>query len=427
MRFISSRAVPRHWRAACSLVLTVAAAAVHAADPRPLGFNEALAIAEQRSTRLAAQSATVSAATEQVGRATELPDPKLRFGVDNLPVSGSDAYSLTRDFMTMKRIGFLQDFPNGDKLKARGERAAREQALESASLEAQRAALRQDIAVTWLELHYARRAHEAIEQLARQHRLESETIAGAISGGRVTLAGAVAQRSALESARDRVLEQQRVVARAAAALAALVGNAAQRPLGAPPDTTKLAHSPAALIGELQAHPVQRVFEEREAVAATEVALATSAGRPDWGVEVSYGQRSPNFSNMLTVMVSIDLPIDKSRRQNRDVASKLNLLERARSEREEARRMHEAEVRATVSDWEIAGERARRFDAVLLPLARERVELALAAYRGGRGDLTAVLEARRAQTETQLNSLGAELERARAWARLNHLVLHEVKP
>ena len=89
-------------------------------------------------------------------------------------------------------------------------------------------------------------------------------------------------------------------------------------------------------------------------------------------------------------------------------------------------MHEAEVRATVSDWDIAGERARRFDAVLLPLARERVELALAAYRGGRGDLAAVLEARRAQTETQLNSLGAELERARAWARLNHLVLHEVK-
>ena len=428
MRFISLRAVPRHWRAACSLVLFVtAAAAAHAADPRPLGFNEALAIAEQRSTRLAAQFAAVSAATEQVERSTELPDPKLKFGVDNLPVSGPDAYSLTRDFMTMKRIGFMQEIPNSDKRKARGDRAAREQALENASLEAQRAALRQDIAVAWLELHYARRAHEALEQLVQQHRLESETIAGAISAGRVTPAGAVAQRSALESARDRVLEQQRVVARAATALAALVGDAAQRPLGAPPDTTKLAHSPAALIDGLQSHPVQRVFEEREAVAATEVAVATHSAKPDWGVEVSYGQRSPNFSNMLTVMVSVDLPIDKPRRQDRDVAAKLSLLERARSEREEARRVHEAEVRSTVADWEIAGERARRFEAVQLPLARERVELALAAYRGGRGDLAAVLEARRAATETQVGFLAAALERARAWARLNHLVSHEVKP
>lgn len=428
MRFTPLRAVPKHWRALCNLVLIVAAMpAAYAADPRPLGFNEALAIAEQHSSRLAAQSAAVSAATEQVGRATELPDPRLKFGVDNLPVSGPDAYNLTRDFMTMKRIGFMQDFPNGDKLRARGERAVREQALESANLEAQRTALRQDIAIAWLDLYYAQRASDALENLVRQHQLEADTISGAIGAGRVTPAAAVAQRSALESARDRVLDQKRVVLRARAALAALVGDAAGRPLGAAPDTTRLAHDPAALIAGLNAHPVQRVFEEREAVAATEVAVASSATKPDWGVEVSYGQRTPNFSNMLTVMVSVDLPIDKPRRQDREVASKLSLLERARSEREDARRMHESEVRATVADWEIAGERVRRFETVQLPLARERVELALAAYRGGRGDLAAALEARRAETETQLNFLGASLERARAWARLNHLIPHEVKP
>jgi len=425
---VITRAGLRHTRRIFTLVfLATVASSAGAADLRPLGFNEALAIAEQRSSRLAAQSAAVSAATEQVGRSTELPDPRLKFGVDNLPVSGPDAYNFTRDFMTMKRIGFMQDFPNSDKRKARGERAVREQALESANLAAQRAGLRQDIAVAWLDLHYAQRAHQALEQLVRQHQLESETISAAVGAGRVTPAGAVAQRSALESARDRVLDQQRVASRARAVLAALVGDAAQRPLGTLPDTTKLVHNTATLISGLQAHPVQRVFEEREAVAATEVAVASSATKPDWGVEVSYGQRTPNFSNMLTVMVSVDLPIDKPRRQDRDVASKLSLLDRARSEREEARRMHEAEVRAMVSDWEIAGERTRRFETVLLPLAQERVELALAAYRGGRGDLAAALEARRAETETQVNLLAAALERARAWARLNHLVIHEVKP
>ena len=90
-------------------------------------------------------------------------------------------------------------------------------------------------------------------------------------------------------------------------------------------------------------------------------------------------------------------------------------------------MHEAEVRSTVADWEIAGERARRFETVLLPLARERVELALAAYRGGRGDLAAALEARRAETETQVNLLAAALAHARAWARRNRLIRHAGKP
>jgi len=428
MLSILSRAVPRHLRALCNLILCLSAVSLaHAADPRPLGFDEALAIAEQRSTRLAAQSAAVSAATEQVARATELPDPRLKVGIDNMPVSGPDAYSLTQDFMTMKRIGFMQDVPNSDKRKTRSERAAREQTLESANLDAQRASLRQDAAVAWLELYFARRGQNVMEDLVRQYQLEAETVSAAVSGGRMSPAGAVAVRSSLELARDRVLDQERVVSRTRAALAALVGIAAERSVGAPPDTTILAHNPATLLSGLESHPSLRIYEEREALAASEVAVAASSAKPDWGVEVSYGQRSPNFSNMLTVMVSMDLPIDKAKRQDRDVASKLSLLEQTRAQREDARRMHEADIRTMIADWEIAGQRSRRFEAVLLPLARERTELALAAYRGGRGELAAVLEARRAEAETQLGLLGAGLEHAKAWARLNHLVPHEVKP
>jgi outer membrane protein TolC len=427
MTFIPKRGVPKHMRAACNMVLlAMIAPLAHAGEP-PLGFGEALAISEQRSSRLAAQSFAVDAAAGQIGRSTALPDPKLRLGVDNLPVSGSDAYSLTSDFMTMKRIGVMQEVPNSDKRKARGERAERERALESASLEAQRAQLRQDTAVLWLELFYAQRTWDALEQLVRQYELEADTTSAAVSAGRISPAGAVALRSALESTRDRALEQRRVALRAQALLAALIGDAARRPLDGAPDTTTLAHSPVALVSGLDAHPGLRIYKEREALAASEVALARNSAGPDWSVEVLYGQRSPNFSNMLTVMFSFDLPIDKAQRQDRDVATRASLLERTRSESEDARRAHEAEVRAMISDWEISGERARRFETVLLPLARERMELALAAYRGGRGDLATVLEARRADVETRINLLAAELERGRAWARLNHLVPHEVKP
>jgi outer membrane protein TolC len=90
-------------------------------------------------------------------------------------------------------------------------------------------------------------------------------------------------------------------------------------------------------------------------------------------------------------------------------------------------MHESEVRMLLADWSYAGERASRFEKVILPLTRERADLALAAYRGGRGELASVLEARRAETEVELSRLNAELERARAWARLNYLFEHEVKP
>jgi outer membrane protein, heavy metal efflux system len=427
MRGTPTRAVPKHLRALCNLILLSLIAPLAQAGEPPLGLAEALAISEQRSSKLAAQSSAVSAAAEQVGRSSALPDPKLRLGIDNMPVSGPDAYNLTSDSQTMKRIGVMQEVPNSDKRKARSERAAREQALESVSLIAQRAQLRQDTAVSWLDLYYAQRTRDALGELVRQYELETDTVSAAVSAGRVSPAGAVALRSALESARDRVLEQQRVVLRAQASLAALVGGAAGRPLGGTPDTSALAHRPEALVSGLETHPALRVYKEREALAASEVALATSSAKPDWSVEVLYGQRTPNFSNMLTVMFSIDLPIDNATRQGRDIAARASLLERARSESEDARRMHEADVRTMISDWEITGQRVHRFETVLLPLARERTELALASYRGGRGELGAVLEARRAVVETQLGLFSAELERGRAWARLNHLVPQEVKP
>ncbi|MGZ5125002.1 MAG: TolC family protein, partial [Burkholderiales bacterium] len=216
MRVVPIRAGVRRL---CTLIqLTACLAgvqAVHAAET-PLQFNEALQIAEQHSARLVAQEAAVAAVGEQVTRAKELPDPKLRFGIENLPVSDPDAFSFTRDFMTMRRIGYMQEMPNAAKREARGERAAREQAVESANLAAQRAQVRQDVAVAWLELHYAQSSERALQQLVSAYAVDAESTGPAVSAGRMSPAAAVAARGAVESARDRLLEQQRNVARARA-------------------------------------------------------------------------------------------------------------------------------------------------------------------------------------------------------------------
>jgi len=43
----------------------------------------------------------------------------LTVGVDNLPVTGADAFDPTADFMTMKKIGLRQDVPARAKREAR--------------------------------------------------------------------------------------------------------------------------------------------------------------------------------------------------------------------------------------------------------------------------------------------------------------------
>jgi outer membrane protein TolC len=399
-------------------LLVVALAASLPAPGQVLSLEEALRLGEAQAPRLAAQRAMIASAGHQAARAGELPDPRLRLGIENLPVTGADRFRYDRDFMTMRSIGWMQDFPNAAKRSARSARAERARDVERAMLASQRATLQREIALAWFDLHFAERSRAAIESLVASFAAQVDVVAAAVVRGRSSAADNFMLRGALEQARDRVIDQERMIARARVALAALLGEDAKRPLGAPADTARLRHTREALLARLDQHPQLRVFDERENLARAEVEMARSMKNPDWSLELGYSQRRPAFDNMVSVMVAIELPWQAERRQDRDVAAKLAEADQARAQREDARRMHEAEIRAWLADHESAGARLERYERVLLPLARERVAAALAAYQGGRGELAGVLEANRALAETELGLIGVSAERARAWANLN---------
>ena len=71
-----------------------------------------------RKLPASARAGAMSAA-EAARAAGQLPDPMLRAGIDNLPVTGADRFSTTRDSMTMKRIGIGQEWVSADKRAAR--------------------------------------------------------------------------------------------------------------------------------------------------------------------------------------------------------------------------------------------------------------------------------------------------------------------
>lgn len=394
------------------------------AHAQVLTLDDALRLGEAQSPRLAAQRHALTAAEEQTIRAGELPDPKLRLGIENLPVSGADRFRYDRDFMTARAIGLMQEFPNSDKRAARSSRAERARDVERSMVFSQRSVLQRDIASAWLEVHFAEGARVSLERLVERLAAQSETVAAGVARGRQGAAEGFMLRGTLEQARDKVLDQERMVERARIALAALLGEEAKRPLGAAPDLDSFSHPRDALVTRLEEHPELRVLDLRQDLARAEVELARASKRSDWSLEVGYGQRSPAFDNMLTVMLAIDLPWRAERRQDRDVASRLAELERARALKEDARRVHEAEVRGSLADYDAASRRLERYRSVVLPLATQRSEAALAAYRGGRGELSAVLDAQRAITETELAAIGIEAERAKAWANLNYLYPQE---
>ena len=131
-----------------------------------------------------------------------------------------------------------------------------------------------------------------------------------------------------------------------------------------------------------------------AAADAEAKLAAIATQPDYSVELSYGVRGSAYTDMVSLMFRMDLPVFAGTRQDPAALARAKQAEQARAQAEEARRRYEAEVRAALADYEIALARVERNEKEIVPIAEERAKATLAAYEGGRADLNAVLEARR---------------------------------
>ncbi len=157
------------------------------------------------------------------------------------------------------------------------------------------------------------------------------------------------------------------------------------------------------------------------MALAEADVARAEKRPDWNLELMYSQRGPGFSNLVSLAVSVPLPWDQGNRQNRELAAKLALAAQMGDERAEMTRQHLAEIRRWQQSWRADLERLAAYDRTLMPLASERTQAALAAYRGASGSLTAVLEARRMEIDTGLERLRIEQETAGLWATLEYLL------
>lgn len=408
------------YRAAASAVLIAMGAPSWAADP--LTLVEAQRIAVGRSQQLLAQDALTLAAREQAVAAGQLPDPVLKLGIDNLPANGPERLSLTRDFMTQRRIGLMQEIPRAEKRQLRAQRFEHDAQRAQAQRQLTLANVQRDTALAWLERYYAQATRELVKQQIEEARLQVQAADIAFRTGRGSQADMFAARATVIALEDRFSQTERQYRSAGLMLARWVGAgvAERAPSGAPPWQSIALQNDFS--GEhLQQHPDLRVISAEIDAAETQARLAQANKRSDWSVEASYAQRGPAFSNMLSIGLSIPLQWDSKNRQDRELAAKLALVDEARARYEDLLRSHEAEVRGWLNDWQSGKERLARYRDELIPTARQRVEAALTGYRTGKADLAATLGARRDEIDARIEALALEKETARSWAQLSFLI------
>lgn len=401
--------------AACALTFSASARA-----QAGLTIADSLRIAVERSKKVAAQDASISAMKEMGVAAGQLPDPVLKLGLDNVPADGPDRFSVARDFMTMRRIGVMQEITRSDKRRLKAERYEREAERAEAEKGAAIAILRKDTALAWLDRYYLERMRAAVAAQAQEANLEIESAESAYRAGRGSQADIYAARASRVALDDRLSELDRRIRNARTMLARWLGEAAEAPLAGTPDISKLPLASHSVEQDIATHPEIAMLARQVAVAQTETELARANRKADWSVELAYQERGSAYSNMFSVGVSVPLQWDQKNRQDREIAAKAALADQARAQQEEMVRAHIAEVRSMLNEWENGRERIARYERELVPLAQDRTAATLAAYSGGKSDLTAVLASRRNEIDVRIQTLQLEMDTARIWAQLNYL-------
>lgn len=305
-----------------------------------LSFEEALRIAGESSPTVFAARSQIEAARHEVGPAGELPDPKLALGLDNVPISGPDRFSIDRDFMTAQRVGLMQEFPNLDKRKARV--AVARARVERSEVERRIASLtaQREAAIAWIRRYSIERQLAGLAALFDENRLLEAAVRAQLAGGGGVAADVVMPRQEAALLAERRDELRAKRQQSMAALRRWVGEAADSPLAGP--SPPIPVSRAALLNGLDRRPEIAVYDAMGHALDAEVREAESMKRPDWGVELAYQRRGREFGDMVMLQVSFDLPLFAATRQDPRIAAK-----RAEREGVDADRETESRYEAAV--------------------------------------------------------------------------------
>ena len=67
------------------------------------------------------------------------------------------------------------------------------------------------------------------------------------------------------------------------------------------DTSKLYH-------HLHQHPELKAFQAEKQTAEAKLKQAQALQKPDWGIELAYQHRAPEFGDMIGVQLTTELPV-----------------------------------------------------------------------------------------------------------------------
>ena len=388
---------------------------------QPLSLAETISLATQNQPLLQSLDDAAASSRQAAIAEGQLPDPKVKFGIINLPVTTSDALRYNRDDQTMVNIGISQEVVPLKKREIASNLMSAEADQFLTEQQAMARTIERDVALAWLDVYEAQRKSELYQRVIDDMKAERKILAAGVSSGGAKSSDVLRMDTDVSMTNEKLIFSKRDERKARAALSRWIGTAASRSIASelPVMTNSLARDE--INNELEKHPLLKNAYQTEKVAQLDVNSAQANLQRNWGWEVGYGKRFNDRSDMLTFQVSIDLQLDKANRQDRRTAEKLLLIEKARKLTEDRRRELQSELQSAEADAEAAEGRENEHLTSLIPNAQAKLSLAQAGYSTGSVPLSEVWQARRDVIEIQLDHWTILTDRQRAAVKIGYLI------
>ncbi|MDJ0701159.1 MAG: TolC family protein [Woeseiaceae bacterium] len=410
------------YRAAIAAILFLTgSAAVNAAEPLTLAEAESLAL--EAEPGIAMLQANAAALRERAVVAGELPDPVMRIGLNNFPLESG---GFSTEGMTQAAVGFRQMFPAGAKREL-GALALRQTA---SAREEQGAARRREVLTAtrhaWLDVY---RQQHSLDLLRESRPFFAELVEISRSLYEVGRKGQQdVLRAQLELSRldDRLIDNERRLARARAVLGEWIGIESQRPVANVLPEWRSIPVLEDIENGLREHPLLRAADADIDARNTGVDLAGQRSKPGWSLDVGYGYREGNLPNgqprsdMITVGISVDLPFFRRDSIDSTLAAALQERSAANAQRRQLHRTLTSRVEAEHAHFTQLSRRMELYEQQILSQASDHAAASLLAYQNDQADFANVMRAYIDDLDTRTRYIHLQVDRAASYAVLANL-------
>jgi len=365
-----------------------------------------------------------SQSMSELSVATEkLPDPQLKLGFANLP---TDTFNLGQEAMTQAVVGVRQMFPRGHTRSLSSARIKESAARSDAEAEDREYFVVLAAREEYTRIYLHRERQKILQQSLVVFADLAEITRDYYATGRAQQQDVVQAQLELSKVEERLARIRQQEEEARARLAEWIGAEAYRDLD--PQWPQIAQPASArqIITDLVDHPRIRAWQHEIAKAKTAEEIARQAYKPGFAVDLAYagrGGQNPDGtdrSDMLSVFVSMDIPLFTKNRQDRVLASSIADTSATQFARDDIYRSMKARIEQNFATLTREQERLGFYQEFLLPQAGYNAEAAFEAYQDAVDDLTTLMRARIGEYELKLSYAALRADEIITRARLLYL-------